>query len=133
MLKYPEMCTIFLDISRLIFQNIWKLSLLHKHMFPDKGKNNPWSSYVKKLFPKFHDKYQKTLQKSQIYVIIQRSIFSINQTKSSKLNIKHQFSKYTCRYTKYISLLVRVSGTVNKKRSSTVSHCSYIGLVPVQF
>ena len=56
MLKYPEMCTMFLDISRLIFQNIWKLSLLHKHMFPDKGKNNPWPSYVKKLF---HDKYQK--------------------------------------------------------------------------
>ena len=78
MLKYPEMCTMFLDISGLIFQNIWKLSLLHKHMFPDKGKNNPWPSYVKKLFPKFHDKYQKTLQKSQIYVIIQRSIFSIN-------------------------------------------------------
>ena len=44
-------------------------------MFPDKGKNNPWRTYIKKLFSKFHDKYQKILQKCEIYIIIKNAYF----------------------------------------------------------
>ena len=44
----------------------------------DKGKRNHGQSYVKKVFSKFSDKYQKILQKNQIYIMIQKSSFSAN-------------------------------------------------------
>ena len=37
-------------------------------VFPDKVKGNNWQSYVKTLFAKFHCKYQKIVQKNQIFV-----------------------------------------------------------------
>ena len=43
------------------------------------------------VFLKLYDKYQKILQKSHIYIIIQKNIFPTNYTKTNKSNIKHQF------------------------------------------
>ena len=111
--KYSPLCLILLNMCWMNFQNIWKLLLLHKKTFGDKGKSHNWQSYVKKcmVFFKFYDKYQKILQKSHIYIIIQKNIFPTNYTKTNKSNIKHQFWQCTSRYS--ISQLVILSGTVS--------------------
>ena len=57
---------------------------------------------------------------------MQKTMFSTNQTKSNKSNIKHQFPKYTCSIC--ISLL---SGTVN---INLVQFClTMIALIWFQF
>ena len=59
-------------------KTLWKLFLLHKHRFGDKGKDNDWQCYIKTGILKTHDRYQKLLQKYQIYLIKQKSKFPIN-------------------------------------------------------
>ena len=57
---------------------------------------NHWQSYVKKVFSKFHGKYQKILQNSNKSIIQEKAHFQQIREKSNKPNIKHPFSQYCC-------------------------------------
>ena len=94
-------------MSSISFESIWKMLLLHKNRFGDKGKTNHWLPNVREVFSEFYDKHQEILQKNQIYIIIQQKDISNKLGKKQQIKHKHQFPKYTCRY--IISLLVRIS------------------------
>ena len=61
--------------------------LLHKHRFPDKGNSNHWQPYIKKVFSKFYNKYQKIKLNNQTYIIIQKPYFQQTKQKKQKISI----------------------------------------------
>ena len=128
--KYSPLCLILLNMCWMNFQNIWKLLLLHKKTFGDKGKSHNWQSYVKKcmVFFKFYDKYQKILQKSHIYIIIQKKYFQqitpkpTNQTLNINLTMHFQIFHFSTGH---------IIWHCQHKPIWILSHCNCIGLVRV--
>ena len=89
-------------------------------------------SFVKKkALSKFHDKYQKILQKNQLYVKYKIAYFKQFRQKAAHQVLNSIFTILV------ISLLVRkdpnhISHWYHKL-SSVASYCNCMGLIPIQF
>ena len=81
------------------------------------------------VFLKFYDKYQKILQKSHIYIIIQKKYFQqitpkpTNQTLNINLTMHFQIFHFSTGH---------IIWHCQHKPIRILSHCNCIGLVPVK-
>ena len=95
------------------------------------------------VFSKVYNKYQKIVQKAQMYILYYIYMYiyyiciyiyiydNVKRISNKRSNIKHPFSQCTCRH--FISQLVKVPATVSIALVEIASFYNSISLVSVQF